>query len=166
MNINAFNTNNLAVLSAAYKHDKTFQINGYQYATDVGVSYQFSDIFLNTNDNKVNNYSNLFLSKKQNINDVFSIKQLDQLVDEGFSTYLAGNAIPNVTNFSKFWVIQEKDISATAAAVAVSGSIAELDQRYLFDIIFLDEASCKISHEDKGVARYLTVDVTNNSLCC
>ena len=162
MNINAFNTNNLAVLSAAYKHDKTFQINGYQYATDVGISYQFSDIFLNTNDNKVNNYSNLFLSKKQNINDVFSIKQLDQLVDEGFSTYLAGNAIPNVTNFSKFWVIQEKDISATAAAVAVSGSIAELDQRYLFDIIFLDEASCKISHEDKGVARYLTVDVTNN----
>jgi hypothetical protein len=162
MNINILNSLNFRSLSAVYSEDNTVIFKNKPFNLEENISFNAPEVLKDANDNSINNFSNLFLSKKQIISDVLSLKQLSPLQDEGFSTYIAGNAIPDITTFSKFWVVQQKDIGSTVAAVAVSGSLSEMDQRYFFDILFLDENKCKISHEDKGISRYLTVDITNN----
>lgn len=162
MNINILKNNNFQTLSATYKEDSTAIFKNINLNLEQNITFCLPEALKEANDNSINNYSNIFLSKKQNITDVLDLKQLSPLDDEGFSTYLAGNAIPDVTTFSKFWVVQQKDIGSNVANVAVSGTVAELDQRYLLDVVFMDENKCKIAHEDKGITRYLTVDVTNN----
>ncbi|NBW58532.1 hypothetical protein EBR43_12320, partial [bacterium] len=126
------------------------------------LNFVFEQIFKNSNDFSSNNYSNLYLSRRDNINASANIEPLEPLADEGFSTFLAVNATTVFTPASRFWVVQEPAETVNTAMLAASGTLTSIDNRYFFEILFLDDYTCKVIHENDGIGRYLTVDYIGN----
>ena len=149
-------------LTANYSFDKNLKIDSNIVYTENTVNFSFANLFKEANDTATNNYSNLYLSKKAGLNDYVTLEPLDPLPDEGFSTYLAANALNFITPLSRFWVVQEPDIGVNVANVAVSGTYEKIDNRYFVEIVFINDVLCKIAHENNGVKRYLTIDYTGN----
>lgn len=153
-------------LSSTYPYDKTLKFNENITFTEQGVNVPVNEAFKNLNDNTLNNFSALFLSKKDLILSSFKIDPLAKLEDEGFSTYFAVNAIGTVTPSSRFWVVGEPPVTFNTAVLKVSGDYSGFNNQYLFDIELIDDKFCKILHENEGIIRYLTVDYTGNISFC
>lgn len=166
MQIFELTSSSFVPLTANYPYDKTLKIDSNIVYTENNVNFPFASILKQANDTTTNNYSNLYLSKKAGLGDYLTLTPLDKLPDEGFSTYLAINAIERITPLSRFWVVSEPDISTNIASVAVSGTYDKIDNRYYVEIVLVNDALCKIAHENNGVKRYLTFDYTGNLSFC
>jgi len=166
MQIYSLDSLNITPLSTNYYNDNTVELQKNTLFTENNYFVNLEKILENTNDSTINNFSTLSLTNRKNLQDVLKIKTLAPLEDEGFSTYLAANALYSLTNRTRFWVVEEPPITSNTAAVAVSGTNDEMDNRYYFEIIFLDSNTCKIAHENDGIRRYLTTDITDSLLFC
>jgi len=166
MDIVKLNSNNFIGLSSRYSYDEklTFNENLIFSEQDVilPINYTLKDI----NDNRINNYSNLFLTKNDFLVSGIKVEPLNNLDDEGFATYFAANAPGTITPSTKFWVVDEPSKATFTANLAVSGEIANINNKYFFDIQFITEKLCKIAHENENIIRYLTVDYTGNLSFC
>jgi hypothetical protein len=162
MEIIDLNYNSFSPLTASYSLDSEVTLKKDVLYTENNLFFALESILKTPNDFSSNNYSNLYLSKRDNINNNLQIQALEPLNDEGFSTYLAANATTIFSPNSRFWVVEEPVASVNAALVAASGTQSNIDNRYFFEITFLDNYSCKISHENSGIVRYLTIDYTGN----
>jgi len=153
-------------LSSSYTYDKTVKFNEFINFTEQGINVPVNEAFRELNDNKLNNFSSLFLSKKDFILSSLKIDTLSKLEDEGFSTFFAANAVGSVTPSSRFWMVGEPPVTINTAVLKVSGDYSSFNNQYLFDIELLDNKFCKILHENEGIIRYLTVDYTGNLSFC
>ena len=162
MEIYNLNSNNLTPLTAKYTFDQDLKLKKDVLFTENNLNFAFEQLFKDSNDFSSNNYSNLYLSRRDNMNTNANIAPLEPLEDEGFSTYLAANAASIFTPASRFWVVQEPAESVNAAMLAASGTQTSIDNRYFFEILFLDDYACKVIHENSGISRYLTVDFSGN----
>lgn len=153
-------------LSSTYTHDKTLKFNEFINFTEQGIDVPVNEAFKELNDSKLNNFSCLFLSKKDFLLSSFKIDSLAKLEDEGFSTFFAANAVGSITPSSKFWMVGEPPVEVNTAVLKVSGDYSAFNNQYLFDIELLDDKFCKILHENEGIIRYLTVDYTGNLSFC
>lgn len=153
-------------LSATYPYDKALKFREFINFTEQGINVPVNEAFKELNDNKLNNFSSLFLSKKNFILSSFEINPLAKLEDEGFSTFFAANAVGSITPSSRFWVVGEPPVTINTAVLKVSGDYSSFTNQYLFDIELLDDKFCKILHENEGITRYLTVDYTGNLSFC
>jgi len=162
MDIITLDSTNFVGLSSKYKDDKTVQFNQKTIPFEQNITFALNNIFKDINDNKINNYSNLFLTNKEPISSVIAIENLEELPDEGFSTYFALNAEASIRPSTQFWVVEEPDITVNIAQVTPDGEYSKMDNRYFFDVELLTEKLCKISHENDNITRYLTCDYTGN----
>ena len=162
MEVITLSSTNFLGLTSKYAPDTSISFNQNMLFTEQGINLPLTQALNNLNDNRTNNYSSLFLTNKSILSTNIQIDQLSKIEDEGFSTYLAVNAFAQITPTSRFWVTEEPGIAQNVAAVAVSGTYTEIDNRYFFDIVFLTDTLCKIGHEFEGVARYLTFDAAGN----
>lgn len=161
MEIVSLSSTNCIGLSARYSYDSTLKYENTLVYTENGLNLPFTHGFEQLNDTTSNNYSLLYLTNQKHLSSAIYIEDLANLEDEGFSTYLVANAINAITPFSKYWVAEEPDsFDTNLATVAVTGTSDSIDNRYFFDIYFLDEARCLIAHENDRMVRYLTVDYT------
>lgn len=159
MEIVSLSSTNCIGLSAKYIYDPTLKYEDTPIYTENGLKLPYIRGFERLNDVTINNYSLLYLTNQQHLSSALYIEDLANLEDEGFSTYLAANAINSITPFSQFWVAEEPEsIDTNLATIAVTGTKDEIDNRYFFDIYFIDEARCYIAHENDRISRYLTVD--------
>ena len=92
MEIYNLNSNNLTPLTAKYTFDQDLKLKKDVLFTENNLNFAFEQLFKDSNDFSSNNYSNLYLSRRDNINTNANIAPLEPLEDEGFSTYLAANA--------------------------------------------------------------------------
>lgn len=166
MDIVKLNSSNFIGLSAKYTLDKKIKFNENLMFTEQDITVPINEAFKDINDSKINNYSNLFLTKNDFIVSGIKVEPLNRMDDEGFSTFFAANAPGTITPSTKFWVVEEPPIGTFTANLAVSGEIAEIKNNYFFDVEFLTEKLCKISHENENIIRYLTVDYTGNLSFC
>lgn len=162
MQLYSLNTNNVTPLSSNYSYDNKVDFLKNTFYTENNIFLNLEKILESPNDSTINNYSNLHLTSSKTLPSVLKLKPLNYLDDEGFSTYLAANALYEINNETKFWVAEEPGILINTAQIAVSGIQSKMDNRYYFEITFLDDFKCKISHENDGIKRYLTVDVSGN----
>lgn len=162
MDVINLDNSNFTGLTSRYISDLTVKFNEDIVFSEQYINVPVNNILKDVYDSKINNYSNLLLTRKDLITSAFKIENLDRLPDEGFSTYFAANAAGTITPSTKFWVVQEPPVDVNTAVVRVSGEYSKADNRYLFDIELLTEKFCKISHENANVTRYLTVDYTGN----
>ncbi|NBP15854.1 hypothetical protein EBU95_15935, partial [bacterium] len=162
MQVYSLTDTNITALTSNYSFDKNLQLDKNILYTENNLPVAFEKIYQDFSDTVTNNFSNLYLTKRKNLNESIKVEKLDELPDEGFSTFLAAKAIINILPTSKFWVVQEPGIDQNTANVMLSGEYTQLDNRYYFEIIFLDDFKCKIAHENDGVKRFLTLDYNGN----
>lgn len=153
---------NFVGLSSRYKNDDTLKFNQSVVFSEQSIYLSINDILREIYDNKINNYSNLFLTSKGLLTSGFYIENLDKFSDEGFSTYIAANAAGSITPSTKFWVVEEPGVNINVANVKVDGEYSDISNGFFFDVILLTDKFCKIAHENDNVIRYLTVDYTGN----
>jgi hypothetical protein len=166
MDVYTLSSSSFFGLSSNYSLDSKLKFQENISFTEQGINVPINNAFKDLNDNTLNNFSNLFLSRKDTILSSFKIDPLAKLEDEGFSTFFAANALGTITPSTKFWVVGEPPITVNTAVVKVSGDYAGFNNQYLFDIELLDDKLCKILHENEGIIRYLTVDYTGNLSFC
>jgi hypothetical protein len=162
MDVINLDSGNFTGLTARYTPDSTVNFNQDVVYTEEYLSIPVNEILKEIYDNRVNNFSNLTLTRNDLITSAVNIEKLEKFEDEGFSTFFAVNAAGTITPTTKFWVVTEPPVSFNTATVRVSGEYSKADNRYMFDIILLDEKFCKIMHENNNVERYLTMDFTGN----
>jgi hypothetical protein len=162
MEIVSLSSTNFIGLTSNYKFDNTLKMPQNMYYTEHGVEIPFVEIFANSNDTAVNNYSNLYLSKYDKLESSVYIEDLSPLINESFATYLAVNAYGGINSSTKFVTVQEPPLGVNTAQVSVSGTQANIDNSYFFTIVILSDTLCKVEHVNNTVSRYLTVDSLNN----
>ena len=155
-------SSNFVGLSSRYKEDETLKFNENIIFSEQDILLPINKILREINDNKINNYSNLFLTEKNLLTSAFYLEELEPFEDEGFSTYFAANAAGTITPSTKFWVVEEPAVGVNVAQVTVTGEFSNINNKYFFDVELLTENLCKISHENENITRYLTVDYTGN----
>jgi hypothetical protein len=158
MEVISLSSTNYIGLTSNYTLDSTINVNQQLYYTEDGIMLPFTDAYKKLGDNTINNFSNLFLTNKLPLSTAITINNLDPLTDEGFSTYLAADALRGITGASRFLVVQEPPVQINTAFCSMSGTFNLIDDRYMFDIQFITDKLCKIYHENDNVKRYLTVD--------
>jgi hypothetical protein len=145
-------------LSTIYPFDPTLKYKENIIFTEDGLEFPQVGSLNELNDVTINNFSTLYLTNQQTLTSNLYIDSLEPLPDEGFSTFLAANAINSITPFSKYWVVEEPSNPEGTARLALTGQQALMDNRYFFDIYFIDEKLCYIAHENNKNIWYLTVD--------
>lgn len=166
MDIVKLNSNNFIGLSSRYSYDEKLKFNENLIFSEQDVILPINYALKDINDTKINNYSNLFLTKNDFLVSGIKVEPLNNLDDEGFATFFAANAPGTITPTTKFWVVDEPPKATFTANLNVSGEIANMNNKYFFDIEFVTEKLCKIAHENENIIRYLTVDYTGNLSFC
>lgn len=166
MDIVKLNNTNFKGLSSTYSFDNKLKFNEDLLFSEQDIVLPLNYVLKDANDSKINNYSNLFLTKNDFFVSGIKVEPLKELDDEGFATYFAANAPGAITPSTKFWVVDEPPIANFTANLMVSGEIANINNKYFFDVEFITEKLCKISHENENIIRFLTVDYTGNLSFC
>jgi hypothetical protein len=159
MEVVSLSSTNYIGLTSTYTYDPVLKVNQNIYYTEDGLEIPLVEAFNKLNDNTINNFSNLFLTRKQPLSSAVGLVDLQPVVDEGFSTYLATNALKGINSASRFLcVVEQPSVEVNTVSCAMTGINALLDERYMFDIEFITDRLCKISHENDNIKRYMTVD--------
>lgn len=159
MEVISLNSTNFIGLSTSYTPDKTVKFDQEVYYTEQGVSLPLAQVFTDINDSSTNNFSNLFLTQATALSSVAYIEDLDPILDDSFTTYLAVNAIGGVNDNTRYLVVEEPDFTQSVASISMSGVRSKIDNRYFFDITFIDDRYCKVEHVVQNTVRYLTCDI-------
>ena len=157
MEVVTLNSTNYIGLSANYSPDSLLKFNQNVYYTEQGVDLPLPQVFAGANDSTTNNYSNLFLSQAVPLVSAAYIEELNYIPDDGFTTYLAINAVDGITPSSNFLTVQEPPFTVSTAAVSMSGLYENIDNSYLFTVVFHSDDLCKVEHVNEGIVRYLTI---------
>ena len=162
MRVNTYTTDTFKRLSPVYGKDTASSLISRPFYTEQGMHLSFCNALSGVSDVKINNFSALFLSKKKKLDDYFRVDSLTK-VSEGFSTFLAFNSVMGVNTQSVFWSFDE-DVLVTTNGVSLTLEIGNLDpkNRNFFEIEFINEMYCRITHSDKNITRYLTLDYSAN----
>lgn len=160
-------SSNFKGLTANYPYDTEFRFKEDILFTEQDIYIPFNEALQEVNDQKFNNFSNLVLTKNNLLTSSFYIDPPEFLYDYGFITYFAANAPGSITPSTKFWVLSsEPSADVNRVEVLVTGEYSNINNKYFFEVTLLSEKFCKISHENGGVMRYLTVDYTGNLSFC
>jgi len=162
MEIVSLRSTNFIGLTSNYVYDKALNFEENVIYTENDVNFPKSTALINANDVSTNNYSHLFLTYKNPLTSSVYIRDLKRLEDEGFATYLAINAINGINGNSTFLVVEEPPQGISTANIKMSGTSDLIDNRYLFEIEFIDDTLCYIKHENNLNERYMTIDYLGN----
>ena len=170
MQIKPYTSINSSKLAPVYPFDVATSLANQDFYTDEQVYFNFSPALSAIADTKINNFSQLFLSKKKKISDFLSIKPLT-LENTGslqtFSTFLAFRSLQGINSQSLYWAATDtvslSDNTSTLYIETVNGA---LQNRHFFDIKLLDQLLCKVSHQVNGQIRYLTLDYSYSLNLC
>lgn len=163
MQVVDFSYSSLLPLTGKYSFDDDVISKENVFFTENNVGLPINNMLEEANDAKINNFSSLYLTNKKYLADTNYIKPLEYLPDEGFSTYLAVNALNNtITSTTRFLVVEEPNNNINVANLSISGSFLNIDNRYFIEVILLDNKLCKVAHENGGIKRYLTFSITGN----
>lgn len=147
-------------LDLKYPLDPTVIIKSDNFKNEQNLSIKIQDILSEAYDTATNKYSNFYLTKKLSLKDVIDFKELDNFDLETFTTYIASNAVFGFTNTSNYWkLIDVANTFDKYQPLSLSGTIYNIDNGYYYDIQFLNNYLCKISHEYNDATRYLTIDI-------
>lgn len=140
-------------------NDEYLKLKKETVITSGGFSYEAYNILKDVNDTKTNNYSNLFLSKKQKNSNVIEPKNLETSKYPDFvSTISFFAADNNNKNNPGVWMVVDKsydDYDITVSSFKLIKGGDNIQSNYLFRITCLDDRECVISHTFGDSTYYL-----------
>lgn len=182
----------LPPLQVEYRLDPTVEITHNKIAYEQGYSYEYHTMLKNTRDYSFNKDSNFYLTDKHNIQNIISVKELPITYPETISTFLAFNrlttdpmsaltadatcltsatadGIPETDSITRYITIGEKPSSLSETAPVSSETFTDiktkdtLEQRYYFNITFIDGMECLVYHLSGDTRYYLHVDTNDDA---
>lgn len=162
MDIKVYNTETFKGTELKYPLDSNINLKDTKFFNEQNLNLNFSDALTNPNDIKVNNFSALFLSNRKKLDDVLEVEPLTKIL-RTFSTPLAFDAVRGSTTSSKYWSFDEgASLNDFAVNLAIENITETPANRNFFEITFLNDLLCTITHNDKNVERFVTLDYTFN----
>ena len=148
-----------------YYCDEFFSLKGEKIIPSDSFSYDYYEALRDVNDFKTNNYSNLFLTKKQNTSNWLKSKIVDNTNISGLVTTLEWR-----NEDKSYWLyfddtynIKKLDVAEIGANV-VSEKSKKFYGNHIFFVNFIDEVRCTISHTYADFNMYLTYNTNDGSL--
>ena len=151
-------SNNLKAKDLNYS-DEFFSLKGEKVIPSDSFSFNSYEALKDINDFKTNNYSNLFLTKKQKISDWLQADVKDKGAVKGFATTLSWR----ISEEENQWLYFAKnytlwDIYVKKVDLKIVKNKSESDySNYIYYVEFVDESRCKISHTFGDLRLYLSV---------
>lgn len=139
-----------------YYCDEFFSLKGEKIIPSDSFSYDYYEALRDVNDFKTNNYSNLFLTKKQKTSNWLKSKIVDNKVQTGLVTTLEW-----LTDKSRWMYFNDtyniKDLETEFIECLMKNTKSDKYYgNYVFYIDFIDDVHCTISHTYADFKMYLT----------
>lgn len=170
MEIQALNKTTYPSIRLNYDLDSTLSLKNDNFENEQNLDILLHNFLKDSRDASSNKYSNFYLTDLTGLQDNIEFKSLENPKIEKFTTWLASDADKLLTTKTDFWNI-ENDIEGNISTIDVSASgiFTDIDNRYIFDIEFLDDKICRIAHSYNNYTRYLTINylqATGNTFFC
>jgi len=141
--------------------DNTVNLKNRSFYTEQGMSMSFPSMLSATNDVKINNFSNLYLTDRKKLSDILSVKPLTK-VQRVFTSFLAFNSVDGTGDDSVYWEFEETPIGELGRTCrATTISTLPVNENF-FEIVFLNEILCEIHHNDNNTDYLLSLDYSFN----
>ena len=141
--------------------DNTVNLKNRPFYTEQDMSMSFPSMLSATNDVKINNFSNLYLTDRKKLSDILSVKPLTK-VQRIFTSFLAFNSVGGTGDDSVYWEFEETPIGELGRTCrATTISTLPINENF-FEIVFLDEILCEIHHNDNNIDYKLSLDYSFN----
>ena len=139
-----------------YQNDVDLIINQNPFQTQQGLELNLINALSGCRDETILNYSNIFLTKQVNVNDVISVPPA-QDKEITFPTYLALSAFPLASNATRYLELSSNPGLSSFAILTKSLSSTK-DTYFIFTD--LNGIQCRISTIDDNRTKNLTVNLT------
>ena len=132
--------------------------------TEEGFNYVAYNALKDVNDIKTNNFSNLFLSKKQKNSNILELKEkIETGLPDFVSTLSFFKADESPSNNPEIWIAIDKSYDAyemdtTSSSFKLIDNITDNHYHYTFRVQCIDEQYCRISHTFGDTTYYFTYD--------
>ena len=164
MPVRVFDNNNWSNMEVSYVQDKDLSTIQQKIFSDSCMNFAFPEFFSKTYDQKNNNYSNVVLTSSIKFEESFLIENPNQN-GNGFVTYIS-NGIDTIKETSqRYWSISPSSSSSSNYLdITTNNFFTTKNPNYYFEIDFLPNNLCRISHEYYNIKYYLNLNFLNNNV--
>lgn len=170
MEIKALNKNSFPSIRLNYNLDSTLNVTKDNFENEQNLDILLNNFLKEARDISSNKYSNFYLTDRKDLESNVNFKSLGNPAIEKFTTWLASDADKLLNTKTDFWTLSaDVEGNITTIDVSASGIFTEITNRNIFDIEFLSEKICRISHSYNNYTRYLTINylnATGNTFFC
>lgn len=136
---------NSVPLSTSYEGDEDFYFISQKDSTEEGLNFFKENYLKGVSDSKVNNYSSLILTKKQNVSDFLDLKRLEfDKISQTFNTSLIDN------NTGLYLTVSSTSTNQLNYFFTEKNESFINDYDRIFEINLLDETNLIISHKARN----------------
>lgn len=160
MPVKNFDNTNWSNMEVFYVQDNDLQTNQQKIYSDSCVNFVYPDFFSKTFDQKNNNYSSIALTSSLDFSKVFSITNPDQ-TGNGFVTTISNGLLNIKDTAQRYWAISPS-VSSNYLDITTNNFLAGKNSNYYFEIDFLPNNLCRVSHEYYNTRYYLNVNFLTN----
>jgi len=161
MPVRIFDENNWSNMEVSYFQDDNLQTNQQKIFSDSCMNFVYPEFLEKTNDQKNNNYSTFALTSGLKFSECFYINNPEQN-GNGFVTYFSSGINSIKDTAQRYWSIVEPGSSQKFLEVSTSNFFAAKNSNYYFEIDFLPNNRCRISHDYYNTKYYLNVNFLTN----
>ena len=159
--VRIFDESNWSNMEVSYFQDDNLQTNQQRIFSDSCMNFVYPEFFKKSCDQKNNNYSTFALTSSLNFENCFSLSNPEQN-GNGFVTFFSSGVNTIKDSAQRYWAILESASSQKFLEVSTNIFFAAKDSNYYFEIDFLPNNKCRISHDYYNTKYYLNVNFLTN----
>jgi hypothetical protein len=162
MPVRVFDKNNWSNMGVSYVQDRDLDTVQQKIFSDSCMNFAFPEFFSKSYDQKNNNYSNLVLTSSIKFEESFSLINPAQK-GNGFVTYISNGIDAIKESSQRYWSINPT-VSSNYLEITTNNFFGAKNPNYYFEIDFLPNNLCRISHEYYNKRYYLNLNFLNNNV--
>ena len=160
MPVKIFDYKNWSDMEVFYVQDNDLQTKQQKIFSDSCMNFVYPELFSKTFDQKNNNYSSVALTSAVNFQNVFNITNPNQK-GNGFVTTFSNGLLSIKDTAQRYWAISQT-ISSNYLDITTNNFLAAKNSNYFFEVDFISENLCRISHDYYNTRYYLNVNFLTN----
>ena len=160
MPVKIFDDKNWSNMEVFYVQDNDLQTKQQKVFSDSCMNFVYPELFSKTFDQKNNNYSSIALTSAVNFQNVFNITNPNQ-TGNGFVTTFSNGLLSIKDTAQRYWAISPS-ISSNYLDITTNNFFAAKNSNYFFEVDFISENLCRISHDYYNTRYYLNINFLTN----
>jgi len=160
MPVKIFDENNWSNMEVFYVQDNDLQTKQQKIFSDSCINFSYPELFVKTLDQKNNNYSSFALTSSVNFSKIFSLTNPTEN-GNGFVTTLSNGLLNIKDTAQRYWKIVPS-LSSNYLDITTNNFLSEKNPDNYFEIDFIPNNLCRISHDYYNSKYYLNVNFLTN----